>query len=249
MSEAEKQMSLKRTVFSWMSYMLTGVGIIILLGTGAIYAYGAYEQRQFEQSLEEFRKHAAEQQQEQPPQQSPVESPLVTTPADPNASIEPIQLMPVVPVPVVALEPERIVIPSIAVDSPVVLSKIENGEWVVPKFVAGRLEGTAKPGEVGNVVLSGHVQSISSGNVFARLEELKVGDQVMLYTQEERYLYEVSEIKTVKHTDLTVIQPTREPVVTLITCTGTWLPLARDYSHRRVVVGQLTSVEPLKTRE
>ncbi|TAK36862.1 MAG: sortase [Chloroflexota bacterium] len=249
MSEAEKQIPLRRTAFSWISYVLTGVGIVILLGTAGLYAYGAYEQRQFELSVLEFRKQVAERQsQQQPLQQAPVESPS-TIPAEAGAPIQPIQLLPVVPMPVLALDPERVVIPSIQVDSPVVFAKIENGEWTVPKFVAGHLEGTAKPGENGNMVLSGHVQSISSGNVFAHLKDMALGDQVIVYTQEERFLYEVSEIKTVKNTDLSVVQPTREPVVTLLTCTGTWLPLARDYSERLIVVGKLTGVEPLRTRE
>jgi sortase A len=80
-----------------------------------------------------------------------------------------------------------VIIPKIGLYAPVVESAIKDGEWQVPKFAAGHLQGTANPGDGGNVALSGHVQSISSGNVFARIDELKAGDHVYLRTDHEEF--------------------------------------------------------------
>lgn len=131
---------------------------------------------------------------------------------------------------------ERIVAPTIKLDSKVVESPIVNGEWVVPKFVAGHLAGTAQPLEGGNVVLSGHVQSISSGNVFANIGSLKAGDPIRLYTKATVVTYRVDQTKTVANTDLDVLEASPSETLTLITCTGTWLPLERDYDRRLIVV-------------
>lgn len=131
---------------------------------------------------------------------------------------------------------ERIVAPAIGLDAKVVESRIVDGEWVVPKFVAGHLQGTAQPLQGGNIALAGHVQSISSGNVFANVGRLRPGNEVKLYTRAGIITYKVEKILTVKNNDLSVVAPTSEEQLTLITCTGTWLPLQRDYSERTVVV-------------
>ena len=115
-------------------------------------------------------------------------------------------------------------------------SHIVNGEWQVPKFVAGHLEGTALPLAGGNVVLSGHVQSLSSGNVFAKIGSLRVGDSVRVYTKDTIVTYVVAKMDVVSNKDVNVIRPTSVEQLTLITCTGTWLPLQRDYDRRLVVV-------------
>jgi LPXTG-site transpeptidase (sortase) family protein len=138
-----------------------------------------------------------------------------------------------------ALPASRIVIRRIGVDSVIRESKIANGEWQVPKFVVGHLEGTSNPGENGNLVLSGHLESISSGNVFARLNEIRQGDEITLFTtRDKEFKYQVVEIKTVANNDISVVQATPEPMITLITCAGNFNLLTRDYSHRLIVIAK-----------
>jgi LPXTG-site transpeptidase (sortase) family protein len=132
----------------------------------------------------------------------------------------------------------RIVARSIALDAPVVEAKLRQGEWDVPKFVAGHLEGTALPGTGGNVVLSGHVQSLSSGNVFANLEKLKSGDEVVLRTNLGEVTYRITGRNVVPNDDVSVVRPTPREEVTLITCTGVFNPLKQDYTHRLVIWGE-----------
>lgn len=134
------------------------------------------------------------------------------------------------------LTPERLVIPSIGVDTQIFPSPIVQGEWQVPRFVAGHLEGTARPGEGSNVALAGHLQSLRNGNVFADLEKLRPGDEVLLSAEGQQLRYVVRESRLVAPTDVSVVAPTPEERLTLITCAGDWDWLRGEYSHRLVVV-------------
>jgi LPXTG-site transpeptidase (sortase) family protein len=237
--------------------MAMGVGLLVI--TTAMYGYGEYERVQFERgqavrdrieaatattvALEGTVVAANERAQatataafdatgtavatRQPPAIAVVGTPIPTATRPPPTATP-------TPIPVVI---RRVVSKSIELDAPVVESKIENGEWEVPKFVAGHLEGTALPGAGSNIVLSGHVQSISSGNVFANIEKLKVGDEVVLRTNVGDVTYRIEGRNIVKNDDISVVQPSKREELTLITCTGTWNPLTRDYSHRWVIWG------------
>lgn len=225
-------------------------GISLLVAVGALYAYGAYERYRFEHTtamqavaeaalgvnILEDASATSPSDEEVPVQELPaavpdqVPSAADTMPRQATPTEKPKRMPPAT----------RIRIPKIEVDSPVVEAPLEKGEWQVPKFVAGHLEGTANPGEVGNVALSGHVESIASGNVFARLKELSIGDDVTLFSTGGPSSYTVIEIKVVKNDDLSVVAPTPEPVLTLITCTGSWNPLTRDYAERLIVVANPT---------
>ncbi len=136
---------------------------------------------------------------------------------------------------------QRLIATPIGLDTKVVESPIVNGEWNVPKFVAGHLAGTAQPLQGSNVVLSGHVQSISSGNVFARIGELKAGDIIKAYTRAVVVTYVVSNVEVVPNNDVAVVRPSSNEILTLITCTGKWLPLQRDYDSRIVIIANRQS--------
>ncbi len=208
--------------------LLTIVGALVLLGVGAIYGYGLYERHLFE---------AEQANQESAPPASPVAKSDEPTPT--ATATAPLADTTPTPEPTIQSEPlpaVRILIPSIGVDSKVVEAQIKDGEWQVPKFVVGHLAGTAHPGQTGNGVYSGHVESISSGNVFANLAKVRVGDSIYLFTATEMLRYRVIETKVVRNTDVEVLKPTPEPRITLITCTGTWDLATRDYTHRLIVV-------------
>ena len=139
--------------------------------------------------------------------------------------------------------PRRITVPKIELDTRVMVSEIKDGTWEVPKFVAGYLDGTGRPTkEGGNVVLSGHIQSLTSGNVFARIGELEWGDSVILYSDQGKFEYEITAKRIVKPDNVDVTFPTDHATVTLITCTGDWDPISRDYTQRLVMVGKLIAV-------
>jgi len=135
-------------------------------------------------------------------------------------------------------------IPRIKLDSSVVEVGVQDGEYQVPSFDVGHHEGSANPGEPGNSVFTGHLETINAGRVFARLKELSVGDTVYTYTRTHRYDWVVQEVRTVPNSEKSFILPTQDTRITLYTCAGTFNPLARDYTHRLVVVGKLVQAGP-----
>jgi len=140
-------------------------------------------------------------------------------------------IQPLVPIAIPTPGPQqavRIVIPAIGVDAPVV----EGDGWEELKKGVGHHIGSANPGERGNVVLSGHNDVF--GEIFRYLERLKVDDEVTLYTQERPFRYVVKGRRIVEPTEVSVMAPTTEPTLTLITC----YPYLID-TQRIVVFAQL----------
>ncbi|HZU14177.1 MAG TPA: sortase [Chloroflexota bacterium] len=137
---------------------------------------------------------------------------------------------------VVGHEPAlRIVIPAIAVDSPVVQTPPVNGVWSVADWSVGHLSTTPNPGSAGNGAYAAHDDI--KGEVFKRLGELKVGDQIRLVTQHAVYIYQVTDRQVVSPSDVAVLDPTRASAVTLISCTPYWVD-----TQRIAVQGVLKSV-------
>ncbi len=106
----------------------------------------------------------------------------------------------------------RIQIPAIGVDHPVV----QGDGWEQLKKGVGQHIGTANPGEKGNLVLSAHNDIF--GEIFRYLDQLEPGDEVILYTHQRSYTYVITGIQVVEPTEVSVMEPTAEPVVTLISC-------------------------------
>jgi sortase A len=77
----------------------------------------------------------------------------------------------------------------------------------------GLVDGTAMPGETGNMALSAHRDSF-----FRPLKDVVVGDRIELLTQKGMQAFEVSEITIVDSQDISVLDPTDTAVLTLITC-------------------------------
>lgn len=150
-------------------------------------------------------------------------------------------------------QPNRIVIPKIGLDAPIVSvgwKVIDRGdrrftEWETADAAAGRHINSAKPGEQGNVVLSGHHNT--KGEVFRAISDgkLAIGDQIYLYDEQgKRWTYVTNEVtKPLLEVGATeqqrlenarYIQPTHDGRVTLVTC---W-PYYTN-THRVVVVATL----------
>jgi sortase A len=107
----------------------------------------------------------------------------------------------------------QIDIPAIGVQSwPVV----QGDGWEQLKKGVGQHIGSANPGENGNVVLAGHDDVF--GEVFRSLDKLQPGDQVILYTMQQQFVYRVTETRIVEPSQVDVMNPTNSPTVTLISC-------------------------------
>jgi LPXTG-site transpeptidase (sortase) family protein len=113
--------------------------------------------------------------------------------------------------------------------------------WEVPAFRVGHAESTAGAGEPGNAVLLGHVTSVRSGNVFQNLDKVEIGDTVEVFAEDRRFDYRISEVARVPRDASDVLEQGPRASVTLITCTGVWLPTIWDYTERLVVRAELAA--------
>ncbi len=122
----------------------------------------------------------------------------------------------------------RIQIPAIHVDAPVV----QGDGWEQLKKGVGQHIGSANPGEAGNVVLSAHNDIF--GEIFRYLDQLKPGDEVILYTNQRAYRYVITQTRVVEPTEVSVMAAGKTPTATLISC----YPYLVD-NQRIVVTAQL----------
>jgi len=150
----------------------------------------------------------------------------------------------------------QIVIPKIGITAPIIFLASRNEQEIQNNLTRGvvHYSGTAKPGEVGNSFITGHSSNFwwVKGNynyVFVNLDKMAAGDQAKIYHNGKKYVYSVTEVKTVEPNDVSVVTQTDTPTLTLMTCTppGTnWKRLivkmdqiAPKYIKPRVVTKQI----------
>jgi sortase A len=121
-------------------------------------------------------------------------------------------------------------------DSPVHEVTVNMGQWEVSPMDIGHHEGTANPGETGNMVLAGH-RDINSA-LFRELDRLEPGDDVFVSNTFGEYHYIVQESIVVGPDHTEVMDPTPDRRLTLITCT----PIGID-TQRLIVIATLAESE------
>lgn len=134
-----------------------------------------------------------------------------------------------------ARDPQRLVVPKLALDTPVKHVFVVGGAWEVADYAAGFMDGTALPGDAGNTVLAGHAGL--RGAVFRDLGQLAPGDEVYLEAGGWRFHYRVRETTSVWPNQVEVIDSRGRAELTLITCTN-W------DTQRLVVVADLLDSKP-----
>ena len=77
----------------------------------------------------------------------------------------------------------------------------------------GRLDGSARPGQAGNIVLAGHRDTF-----FRPLKTIQVGDVVYLESSAGRDVFTVEWTQVVEPSDIEVTAATDYPAITLVTC-------------------------------
>jgi sortase A len=107
----------------------------------------------------------------------------------------------------------RLVIPKIDLTSFVVEGTNRHALLLGP----GHMENSAKPGEAGNAVISGHRDTF-----FRHIHELEKGDRIFVERGGKRIVYEVTGKKIVDPEDISVAGPTKDNELTLITCYPTY---------------------------
>ncbi len=148
--------------------------------------------------------------------------------------------------------PAHISIPAINLQSHIVDLTIlwdgETAEWETADRAVGFHVGSATPGEIGNTVMSGHVNSpfAGEGSIFARLDEiaplLRRGEIVDIFVMAggDVFLYRATDTTVVLPEDVDVFDYSDSPTLSLVTCAP-----ATTYSHRFIVNATLVGVARL----
>jgi len=108
----------------------------------------------------------------------------------------------------------------------------------------GHLEQTAYPGEAGNAVIAGHRDTF-----FRPLRNIRVGDDIFVAAAGGRFHYRVVSLRVVHPRDLSVLAPTSDATLTLVTCYPFWaLGPAPDRFIVRATRVDAPSPPPLEAR-
>ena len=146
---------------------------------------------------------------------------------------------------------ERILIPAIGLDSLMVELGTRwdgpNLQWETADSAVGHHLGTPNPGELGNSVLSGHINSPfrGEGSIFRRLPEVAAlltegrTVDIILESSGGRYLYRATSSDVLLPEQVNVFRLERTPSLTLITCVP-----ATHYTHRFLVNAVLVGYIP-----
>lgn len=142
----------------------------------------------------------------------------------------------------VTFAPRMVVLPD-AARAPVRPATTRAGELVVPEDVrhVGWWDGSAAAGDpFGSTVVAGHVDSATAGlGYFARLLDVRPGEQVTLRAGSRRAVYRVRSVRTLDKQSLAttagVLDQTGPHRLVLITCSGTFTP-GEGYDSNLVVV-------------
>jgi sortase A len=81
------------------------------------------------------------------------------------------------------------------------------------RLAVGHIPGTALPGEVGNMGLAGHRDTF-----FRRLRDIRAADDIRVVTTGGTFTFKVNTLTIVSPKDTWVLNPTRTPTLTLVTC-------------------------------
>ncbi len=100
-------------------------------------------------------------------------------------------------------------IPKIHLEVPV----FEGTDDVTLDRGAGRIAGTAHPGQAGNLGIAGHRDGFFRG-----LKDVTTGDEIKLALPDGEATYVVDQITIVTPQDVSVLRPKPIPTITLVTC-------------------------------
>lgn len=134
--------------------------------------------------------------------------------------------------------PQRITIPGLHTDAPIVPVGLQSdGQLQVPAVQeVGWYRGSPDPGVTGPALLAGHVNWDGTPGAFARLAELKPGDQITVTGSKGAASFTVVTVATEPKPQVdwrTVLANVPDPELVLVTCGGT--VSGHDYSDNVIV--------------
>ena len=187
---------------------------------------------------------------------TPTPTVIIPTESDPVVVEKPLPTATAVP----TWTPDRLVIPAIKLDAPVILANLKEivyegqtyQQWVPPDyFAAGLISSSASLGVAGNTVFIGHHNV--DGEVFGHLVDLQVGDAILVYSGGKEFAYiivlkmilpERNQPIEVRLENAKWIAPSDDERLTLVTC---W-PYESN-THRLIIVAMPVNLDAVRYLE
>ncbi|MFJ8827325.1 class F sortase [Streptomyces sp. NPDC102467] len=161
--------------------------------------------------------------------------------------------LPAAHAPVKAAKPQRIDIPTLHIQAPVVARGLDGGGAIDPPpydqtGVVGWYGGGARPGERGTALFVGHVDTESRPAVFFHLSRARTGDAVRVVRDDGSVAeFTVDDVQVFSRSSFDAQKAygqhrTDRAELRLITCGGTFDKASRTYTANVVVSAYLTGV-------
>jgi len=109
------------------------------------------------------------------------------------------------------------------------MAELRKGVWLIPH--------TSQPDLKSNTVIIGHRFTYAGPAVFYFLDKIQVGDPIIIDWHSKEYTYKVTQVNVVPPTQVSVIDPSPNPELTLYTCTPLWTA-----KNRLIIVAPLQGV-------
>lgn len=239
-SENEKRSAKTILLDAGRQLLISGVFLVIgfiVLNWGALYELGMYKWDKFNGNIDNEKLEELTQEKTVVYNQKVLE--VSDNPEDQKNQIPELDID-------IAPSDDRLIIPRINKNIPIVRISSEaliRRDWdALEAEMQGALKGgvvhypgTSLPGQGGNFAITGHSSYFpwDEGrfkDVFALLHEVVDGDKIVVYHEQDKYIYEVESIDVVLPQDINILKQTPEDKLTLITCT----PVGTNY--KRLVV-------------
>ncbi len=136
-----------------------------------------------------------------------------------------------------SISPERLIIPKIGVNAPIILTDNEKtglsrGAWLIPFG--------STPDKGGNTIITGHRFKYLPPNntTFYLFDKLKKGDIFSVLWQGKQYNYRVREMMIIDPADASPYNKSNDPILTMYTCDPIY-----STKNRLVIISDLVNID------
>lgn len=121
--------------------------------------------------------------------------------------------------------PDTIIIPKINLNAPIVSASNPDPRELLKLLEKGVVHFPASPvpGQIGNSIILGHSSAYpwykgKYGSVFSLLNYLKPGDEIIVYYRNHKYVYRVTNKKTINSKNISIPEQNQKAKLILISC-------------------------------
>jgi sortase A len=136
-------------------------------------------------------------------------------------------------------QPNQVIIPAMHLDQKLLEGPVSQ-TYAILKHGIWHWPRGSSPSQGGNTILVGHRFTYTDPRgVFYFMNKVHKGDHIGVIWHNQTYNYKVVNTKVVPPTDTSILAPTKQPTLTMYTCTPLWWP-----KNRLVVTAKLQQPHP-----